>query len=154
MFLNRKPEVTNKQSSETQKQERQCKAEYIDIRTLAAFGVTLLFWSTAFAGIRLGLHAYTPVHIALLRHIIASVVLAGYAALTHMRLPHWRDIPGIALTGFVGITIYHIALNIGEVSVPAGVASFLIASAPIFLAWLATTFLKERLRWWGWKGSR
>jgi len=152
MFLKRKPEVINKQSSELCKQGRSRRAMHIDIRTLAAFGVTLLFWSSAFAGIRASLHAYTPAHIALLRHIVASVVLAGYAALTRMRLPHWRDIPGIALTGFVGITVYHVALNTGEVSVSAGVASFLIASAPIFLALLATTFLKERLRWWGWIG--
>jgi drug/metabolite transporter (DMT)-like permease len=150
MLLKKKPEVTNQQSSELWKQGKSRKAMHIDIRTLAAFGVNLLFWSSAFAGIRAGLFAYTPAHVALLRYIVASVVLAGYAALTRMCLP--RDILGIALTGFVGITVYHVALNTGEVSVPAGVARFLIASAPIFLALLAITFLRERLRWHGWAG--
>ena len=91
----------------------------LDSRTLAALGFTLLFWSSAFAGIRAGLSAYSPVHVALLRFATASLVLGFYAVATRMHLPAKEDIPGIALLGFLGITVYHVSLNIGEVTVTA-----------------------------------
>lgn len=123
-----------------------------DPRALGAIGVTLLFWASAFAAIRAGLTAYSPGHLALLRFAVASVVLVVYALLTRMRLPAPSDLPGILLMGFLGITVYHVALNYGEVTVTAGAASLLIASAPTFTALLATTLLGERLTLWGWLG--
>jgi drug/metabolite transporter (DMT)-like permease len=124
----------------------------IDLRALAAIGTTLVLWASAFAGIRAGLAAYTPGHLALLRFLVASAALALYAALARMRLPRRRDLPGIALAGFVGVTVYHVALSYGEVEVPAGTASLLVNCSPIFTALLAMGFLGERLRGWGWGG--
>jgi len=115
-------------------------------------GVTLLFWSSAFAGIRAALRTYTPTHLVLFRFLVASAVFAVYAALTRMRMPDKRDLPAILLIGFLGITVYHVALVYGQVTVTAGAASLLIASGPIFTALLATAFLGERLRIWGWVG--
>ena len=128
------------------------KGKSIDIRTLAAAGVTLVFWASAFAGIRAGLRTYSPHHLALLRFLVASAVLAAYGCVTRMRLPALRDLPAMLLMGFLGITVYHVALNYGEVTVTAGAASLLIASAPTFTALLATVFLGERLKMWGWVG--
>lgn len=128
------------------------KDKSIDARTLAAAGVTLLFWASAFAAIRVGLTAYEPGHLALLRFMIASTVLAVYAILTRMRLPEGRDLPAMLLMGLVGITLYHVPLNYGEVTVTAGAASLLISSAPTFTALLASLFLGERLKVWGWVG--
>ena len=124
----------------------------LDGRTLIAVGITLLFWSSAFAGIRAALKTYTPTHLVLFRFLVASTALATYAALTRMRLPDKRDLPVIMLIGFFGITVYQIALAYGQVTVTAGAASLLIASGPIFTALLATAFLGERLRIWGWSG--
>ena len=124
----------------------------LDGRTLIAVGITLLFWSSAFAGIRAALADYSPKHLVLLRFLVASVVLAGYAVLTRMRLPDKRDLPAIFLIGFLGFTVYHVALVYGQVSVTAGAASLLVASAPIFTALLSVIFLHEQLRIWGWLG--
>jgi len=121
-------------------------------RTLVALGVTLVFWASAFAGIRAGLEAYAPGHLALFRFLVASTVLVGYAALTRMRMPEVRDLPTILLLGFLGFTVYHVAVAYGEVSVTAGAASLLIASGPVFTAFLARVFLGERLNVWGWLG--
>ena len=121
-------------------------------RSLLALAITLLFWSSAFAGIRAGLRGYSPGHLALLRFLVASATLAIYALATRMRLPATSDLPGIALTGFLGITVYHVALSYGERSVSAGAASFLINSAPVITAVLATIFLGERLGARGWVG--
>jgi drug/metabolite transporter (DMT)-like permease len=124
----------------------------LETRTLAALAITLVFWSSAFAAIRAGLKGYQPQHVALLRFMIASTVLAVYALITRMRLPAWRDVPGILLLGLCGITGYHTSLSFGEVSVTAGAASLLIAAGPVFTALLATGFMGERLRVWGWFG--
>jgi len=124
----------------------------LDGRTLIAVGITLLFWSSAFAGIRAALADYSPKHLVLFRFLVASIVLAGYAVLTRMRLPDKRDLPAIFLIGFLGITVYQVSLTSGQVTVSAGAASLLIASGPVFTALLAIIFLHEQLRIWGWLG--
>ena len=121
-------------------------------RTILAIGITIFFWSAAFAGIRAGLTGYSPGAVALFRFLVASTLLGIYAGLTRMRLPDKRDIPAIIGIAFVGIVVYHVALNYGEISVTAAVASFLINFAPVFTALLATLFLGERLKAWGWVG--
>jgi drug/metabolite transporter (DMT)-like permease len=117
-----------------------------------AAGATVLLWASAFPGIRTGLRSYSPAHVALVRYAVASVTLGIYAFATRMPLPRWRDVPGIVLTGVIGITIYNVALNTGEISVPAATASFIVASAPVFMAIESRLFLGERLRRWGWLG--
>ena len=119
---------------------------------LAALAVTTVLWASAFAGIRAGLEAYGPGQVALIRFLVASSVLAGYAALTRMRLPERRDLPAVFLAGFLAFTLYHVALNYGEVTVSAAAASILINTAPIFTALLAVAALGERLRGLGWVG--
>ena len=117
-----------------------------------ALAATVVFWASAFAGIRAGLGAYGPGEIALFRFVVASVVLGAFALVRRMRLPEWRDLPAVFLAGFLAFTVYHVALNFGEVTVGAGAASVLINTAPIFTALLAVTFLGERLRPLGWAG--
>jgi drug/metabolite transporter (DMT)-like permease len=119
--------------------------------TLALAG-TVVFWASAFAGIRAGLGEYGPGEIALFRFVVASVVLGCIALVTRMRLPERRDLPAVFLAGFLAFTVYHVALNYGEVAVEAGAASVLINTAPLFTALLAVTFLGERLRVLGWVG--
>ena len=121
-------------------------------RTYLALAVTLFFWASAFAGIRAGLKAYEPGHLALLRFSVASVTLALLAIAKGIRLPAKKDIPGIALLGLLGITVYHTALNYGERTVTAGAASLLIAAGPIFTALFSTLFQKESLKPAGWIG--
>lgn len=121
-------------------------------QTYLAIMLTIVSWASAFAGIRAGLQAYTPESLALLRYLTASLILIAYALVTRMPLPRWRDLPGIALTGFIGFTFYNVALNAGEEKIPAGTASLIVASAPIFVAIFAVTFFREQLRGWAWLG--
>ena len=124
----------------------------MEIRVALALAATIVFWASAFAGIRAGLGSYGPGEIALFRFLVASVVLGGVALVSRMRMPEWRDVPAVFLAGFLAFTVYHVALNYGEVTVGAGSASVLINTAPIFTALLAVTFLGERLRMLGWVG--
>jgi drug/metabolite transporter (DMT)-like permease len=121
-------------------------------RTLAALAFALVVWASAFAGIRAGLRAYSPANLAILRFLVASLVLAVYAGIAHFRRPEFRDLPGLALTGLIGITFYNLALNYGETRVTAGAASLLIASVPIWTALAARFWLHEKLTAIGWIG--
>jgi drug/metabolite transporter (DMT)-like permease len=113
---------------------------------------TLIVWASAFAGIRAGLRSYSPANLAILRFLIASVVLAIYAIIAHFRRPELRDLPGLALMGGIGISFYNLALNYGETHVTAGAASLLIASTPIWTALAARFWLHERLTPTAWCG--
>ena len=123
-----------------------------DPSTWGAIIVALLLWASAFAGIRAGLESYGPGQVALLRFGTASAALLVWATITRMRLPDPRDLPRVALAGFLGITVYHVALNYGEVTVTAGAASLIISASPIITAMLSAAFLGERLSAWGWAG--
>ncbi len=121
-------------------------------RTLLVLAATLTLWASAFAGIRAGLQAYSPGQVAVLRFLVASATLAIYASVAHFRRPELRDVPGLILSGIIGISFYNLALNYGETRVSAGAASLLIASTPIWTTLLAGFILRERLtprRWFG-----
>ncbi len=124
----------------------------LDFRVISAIVITLIFWASAFAGIRVGLKAYCPENLVILRFLTASIVLFIYAVIVRMPLPEKKDLPVIFFLGFLGITVYHLALTYGELKVTAGSASILIASGPIFTAILAVIILKEKIRIWGWMG--
>jgi drug/metabolite transporter (DMT)-like permease len=123
-----------------------------DARVLLALGATVFFWASAYAGIRDALQAFGPGQVALARLLVAAAVLALYAVATRMRMPEKRDLPVVLLAGLLAFAVYHVALNYGEITVSAGAAGVLIATAPVFTALLAATFLGERLRPMGWAG--
>jgi drug/metabolite transporter (DMT)-like permease len=77
------------------------------IRTLLALAATLVLWASAFAGIRAGLRAYSPGQVAVLRFLVASITLAVYAGIAHFRRPQLRDIPGLVISGIIGISFYN-----------------------------------------------
>lgn len=122
----------------------------IDSRIIIAIGITILLWASSFAAVRASLQAFTPGHIALFRFLIASILLAVSALVTHTKLPALKDIPVIFLLGFLGVFAFHTAQNYGQVTVTAGSAGMIISSVPIFTAILATIFLGEKLKLWGW----
>ncbi|MBG9452260.1 membrane protein [Cytobacillus firmus] len=120
---------------------------------IGAHSSIIILWASAFPGIRAGLESYAPEHLALLRLLIGSAALGVLALVTKMRLPDIRDLPAIFTLGFLGFTVYHTALNIGEKTVSAGPASLIVSMTPIFSAALAALFLRERFGRVRWIGS-
>ncbi len=115
--------------------------------------VLALLWGSAFPGIKLGLSGLSAPHLTLLRFLVASLCFVVYLAITKKRLsPERRDLPTFLLAGVLGITIYHLALNYGEVHVSAGAASLIIATAPALTAIVAFFTLGDRLPLLGWAG--
>jgi drug/metabolite transporter (DMT)-like permease len=70
-----------------------------------------------------------------------------------VRIPAGRDLPLIMVCGLAGMTGYQLLLNAGERVVPAGTASLLVATAPVYSSLLAVAFLGERAGRRRWAGS-
>ncbi len=78
-------------------------SDRLDPRALAAVGATVVFWASAFPGIKAALVAYTPGEIALLRFLVASLVLGVYAVAVRMPGPRLSDVPAITGLGLLGV---------------------------------------------------
>jgi drug/metabolite transporter (DMT)-like permease len=113
------------------------------MRRLAAAG-TVLLWASAFPAITVAVRGLGPAGLAVARLAVASAALALAAPLMGVRRPKLRDLPLIALCGLAGMTGYQLLLNAGERVVPAGTASLLVATAPVYSSLLAVAFLGER----------
>src|SRR5689334_4374961 len=120
--------------------------------TLAAAG-TVLLWASAFPAITVAVRGLGPAGLAVARLAVASAALAvvapwmggrGKAGRMGVRRPRPRDLPLVALCGLAGMTGYQLLLNAGERVVPAGTASLLVATAPVYASLLAVAFLGER----------
>ena len=121
--------------------------------SLAAAG-TVVLWASAFPAISVAVPQLGPVGLAVARLVVASAALAVAAPFLGVRRPRSRDLPLIAGCGLAGMTAYQLLLNTGERVVPAGTASLLVATAPVYASLLAACFLGERLgrRWWAGSG--
>ena len=120
-----------------------------------AFSLLLvcILWATAFPGIKIALESFSAGHLTLARHIVASISFLFIMLFKkETLLPKKRDLPIFFLLGLLGYTIYHTALNFGEMRVSAGTASLIIATAPAFTSIVAFIILKDRLRFLAWLG--
>src|SRR5256885_3890137 len=118
--------------------------EGMDRRGLAAAGVTVLLWSSAFIAIRSAGQYFSPGSLALGRLLAGAVVLSAIMVLRREKwaLPRaaW---PGVAATGVLWFGVYMVMLNWGEQHVDAGTASMIVNVGPILIALLGGWFLKE-----------
>jgi drug/metabolite transporter (DMT)-like permease len=115
--------------------------------------ILALLWGSAFPGIKLGLSGLSAANLTLLRFAVASLCFLLFLLVTKKRLlPRREDVPYFFLVGLLGITIYHLALNYGELHVSAGAASLIIATAPAITAVVAFFMLRDRLPLLGWLG--
>lgn len=124
-----------------------------DALSLGAVLVTILCWASAFSGVKIGLQDFSPGAFALYRFLAASAALGLYAALFRLKPPPRALWGRVALLSVIGITAYHLLLNWGQRTVPAGTASLIIATVPVFTALLAARLGQERLTPLGWVGT-
>jgi EamA-like transporter family len=71
----------------------------LDARLLAAVVAAVVFGASAYAAIGAALASYPPGPLALLRMLVASVMVSIYAVVSGMRLPDIKDLPAVALFG-------------------------------------------------------
>src|SRR6201985_2387156 len=127
-------------------------AEARDMRKFAAAG-TVVLWASAFPAITVAVRGLGPAGLAVARLAVAAGALGVGAPLVGGRRPQLEDLPLIALCGLAGMTGYQLLLNAGERVVPAGTASLLVATAPVYASLLAVAFLGEHATRRRWAGS-
>ena len=108
--------------------------------------LVIIFWASAFVGIRHAVLEYHPFELALFRYIVASITLLIFALIKKIRLPEIKDIVPFFITGIIGISFYNMALNYGELTATAGEACFIVNLAPLFTSLMGFYFLKEKIR--------
>lgn len=113
----------------------------------------MLLWASAFPAISVAVTDLGAPGLSVARLVVASLTLAVVVVFARVRRPAARDLPLIALCGLSGMTVYQLLLNAGERTVPAGTASLLIATAPIYSALIASAVLGERSSTRRWVGS-
>ncbi len=125
----------------------------LDLSTAAAVAVTVLAWSSAFPAIRAGLGAFGPLELGAARFAIAALPAALFLAVTRAKLPRageaWRFLAG----GLLFVALYTAFLNMGEQTVSAGAASFIINVNPILTAAASVLLLGERFGPRAWLGT-
>lgn len=114
-------------------------------RVLAAGLGVVVLWASAFPAIRVAAPALGVIGLSFTRLAIAAVALLVVAPIFKVRLPAARDLPLILACGFFGMAAYQILLNWGELDIPAGTASIIVAAAPLVSVAIAVAFLGERL---------
>lgn len=107
---------------------------------------TVFFWAAAFPVIKVALRDFPPFELALFRFGVTSIVFVILTLFFKIRLPDRRDWGKLALAGFCAVTGYHMALNLGQKTVTAGAASFVVNVVPVLTAIAACIFLGEKFR--------
>ncbi len=111
---------------------------------VAAVGVTLVFWASAFVAIRHLGEDFSPGALSLGRLLVGAIVLGAVALSRGLPRPTGREWVSIVAIGVLWFGIYNVALNEGEQRVDAGTAAMLIQVSPVLIALLAAAFLDER----------
>ena len=105
----------------------------------------VVLWASAFPAIRVAAPALGVVGLSITRLVVAAVVLLVIGPFAGVRRPARSHLVQIVACGFFGMTAYQLLLNWGELSVPAGTASIIVASAPLVSVAIAAYFFGERI---------
>jgi drug/metabolite transporter (DMT)-like permease len=125
----------------------------LSFKTKFALLAAVIVWASAFVGIRAGLQDFSPGGLALIRYLIASFIMFFIYIKRKDRRPFNYYHLILALSaGVIGIGIYNITLNYGELVVPSGMASFIISQSPIITVSFAVFILGERIDKFGMLG--
>ncbi len=111
---------------------------------VAAAGVTVLLWASAFVVIRVIGTDLGPGPMALGRVAVAALALTPFVVRRRgLRLPRGRTLALVVVYGVMWFAAYNVALNAAERSIDAGTAALVVNVAPILIAVGAAVLLKE-----------
>jgi len=114
-----------------------------DRLALAAAGVTVVLWASAFVAIRGAGREFSPGALALGRLVCGTAVLGVVAWHRREPWPPRAAWPGIVASGFLWFGVYMVALNWGEQKLDAGTAAMVVSLGPVIVALLSGWLLKE-----------
>lgn len=123
---------------------KQASAKYLILPLLAMAGVNII-WGVAFPVTKPALESIPPFTFALLRFIVAMLILiplAGRQAIAALRGP---DRKTLAIMGLMGFCIAQLAQTVALTMSPASDISLISTSGPLWIALMASLWLGEKL---------
>jgi len=107
----------------------------------------IIFWAFAFPFIKIGLEELNPINLTIMRLFVVCVIFLFLLVFFPKKFTplQKKDIVPLFLLGFLGVVVYHLGLNYGELFISASAASLIISTIPVFTVIFATVLLKERI---------
>jgi drug/metabolite transporter (DMT)-like permease len=106
----------------------------------------IFLWSMSFVATKLAYASFSPFCLGFLRFMIASVILWIMTFREKgPKIPEWRDLAKISLSGFLGITVYFALENVALSMTSASIAAMVVAVYPVIALLLETAFRKSRI---------
>ncbi len=123
-------------------------------KIIVAFALVYVSWGTTYLAIGKGVEVFPPSLFGGLRLMTAGLILLAYLALCQRSLQvSWMQFRWTVLIGCLMFVGGNGLLTVGEMFVPSGVASVLVATTPLFIACLEMCWPHgERLTLAGWAG--
>jgi drug/metabolite transporter (DMT)-like permease len=111
---------------------------------LLAFACIYFIWGSTYLAIRYAVETIPPLFVAGFRHLIAGGLLFGWCWWRGLRPVRQQWFASIVLGGLFFL-IGHGTLHWAQQTLPSGVAAFLMATEPIFVAIILTTTRRTRI---------
>lgn len=106
----------------------------------------LILWSSSFVAIKFAYTTYPPITLAVVRFIVATLILGALTLLPQNRVKlEKKDILTVAVCGLTGIMLYAVLQNIAMQWTSASSATLIIASYPIITLLLESIIYKTKL---------
>ncbi len=102
-------------------------------------------WGFNWIVMKLSTAFFPPVLFVSYRAVLGALVLLAVCAWRHLLIPEKKYWPWIFLSGMTQVVLNNAAMQIGIVSLSAGLVAVLNYTMPVFMAILAHFFLNERL---------
>ena len=112
--------------------------------TLLAFACIYFIWGSTYLAIRYAVETIPPLFVASFRHLIAGGLLFGWCWWRGLRPGREQWFASIVL-GALFFLLGHGTLHWAQQTLPSGVAAFLIATEPIFVAIILTATRRTRM---------
>jgi drug/metabolite transporter (DMT)-like permease len=112
--------------------------------TLLAFACIYFVWGSTYLAIRYAVETIPPLFVASFRHLIAGSLLFGWCWWRGLRPTRQQWLASIVLGGLFFL-IGHGTLHWAEQTLPSGLAAFLMATEPVFVAIILAATRRTRI---------
>ena len=119
---------------------------HLNLRAFLAGTLAVIFWGASFVATKILLRDLTPATIVAVRFGMGLALLLVVVGLRREFYPiPRRELPYLALLGFIGITFHQWLQANGLKTAAATITAWVIATIPVFVALLSWLILGERL---------
>ncbi len=118
---------------------------------LAVFS-TVFFWGSSFPAMSFLLETSNPLILASGRFSLAALLSVIWCINNYKQKVKLNHLLRYFFAGFIGIFLYNLFLNYGQVSVSAGASSFIVNCNPLFTALIGFFILKQKVSYIHWIG--